>query len=188
MTPEKRQKIIFYGRALMYIFFALAYVSAVALFALLFENYWAAGGFALTIVLILVRLWQFLMPTEKLYVMFPVASWQRALWQSSFFALFLGAFGVALWLFARGLQKRQNWKGDSYFCSMTGVFMASKWSFFLTLPIKNLRPDTIDEPTMAKIRSTMGISSDSSSCSEPFGYSGLSKAGTRKSQEVFATV
>lgn len=169
MTPEEKQNIIYHVRALMYIVFACAYVSAVVLFVMLYDNYWAAGGFSLTIALILVRLWMFLLPVEKLYAMFPVASWQRALWQSCFFALCLGGIGVCLWLFARGLQKRQNWTGDSYFCAMTGVAMAAKWAFFLTLAIKEVRPDTLDDATMEKARSLLNISNDSfASSNEPY--------------------
>lgn len=156
MTPEKKLAI-FWGRAAMYIIFAIAYVSAVTLFGMLYENIWAATGFGLTICLILVRLWQHMVPPEKFYMMFPVASWQRALWQACFFAAFLAGLALSIYLFARGLQKRQNWSPDSYFCGMTGVAMATKWAMFVCLSLKGARLDNMDEETLDKVHMLMAI-------------------------------
>lgn len=150
MSSDGKNGLLFKLRAASYVAFILAYISGVVIFIVDYENYWAAGGFTITIFQILARLYLFLLPKEMLFRAFPVASVSRALWQGINGAYGFAALGVGLWLFARGIQEHQAWTGESYFCSMIGVFMSSKWGFFLTIPIYELRPDLMEEEALMK--------------------------------------
>lgn len=150
MTPEERKKLIWSLRLGFYIAFVLAYISAVIVFAVEYQNYWAAGGFAIVIGLICLRIYLYVTPPDELYRTFSPLSWHRAIYQGIFFCVGLAGVGVGLWLMSEGIKKHQRWTGDSYFCAMIGVWMAAKWAFFVTIPIYDLRPDTIEELLIAR--------------------------------------
>ncbi|EPY38532.1 hypothetical protein AGDE_04359 [Angomonas deanei] len=127
----------------MYVFYIVAYASGIILFITEYDNYWAAGGFAFVPAFIIIRIGLFLTPIDVLWRTFPPKSFSRAFFQAFWFAAGWAGIGIGLWLMARGIQNRQGWTGDSYFCGMTGAWMAAKWCFFLTVPIFHLRADNM---------------------------------------------
>lgn len=148
MTEADRKKRNFRLRLLMYYVFALAYLAGALDFALEYHNYWACGGFAIVLLFIALRVVLFITPQWRLYKIFPPCSVARAAYQTFFLAACLAGVGLGLWLMARGIQHHQTWSADSYFCGMTGMWMAAKWAFFVTLPIYELREDMLEEESL----------------------------------------
>lgn len=151
MNPEDKRTLAFRSRVFLYVAFIAAYISGVVIFIVQFKNYWAASGFSFVIAFLFIRLWLFVTPLEKLYHIFPPLSWTRAVFQGLFFSVGVAFVGLTLFCAARGIQLHQQWKGDTFFCGMTGMAMAAKWSFFLTIPIYQLRPDQLSPEMLAKI-------------------------------------
>ncbi|GET89079.1 hypothetical predicted multi-pass transmembrane protein [Leishmania tarentolae] len=135
----------------IYIIFGLSYLSGVLLFCFVHQNYWACGGFVCVIFLIALRVALFVTPQYRLYQIFPPSSFKRMAYQMFFFSCCLVGIGLGMWLMARGIQYRQSWDGRSYFCGMTGVLMAAKWSYMVTRPIYDLREDTLEEDALIRL-------------------------------------
>jgi hypothetical protein len=148
MTEADRKKRNFRLRLILYYVFALGYLAGALDFALEYHNYWACGGFAIVLPFIALRVALFVTPQWRLYRIFPPCSFVRAAYQTFFLAACLAGVGLGLWLMARGIQHHQSWSADSYFCGMTGMWMAAKWAFFVTLPIYELREDTLEEESL----------------------------------------
>lgn len=148
MSEADRKKRNFRIRLIVYYVFALAYLAGALDFALEYHNYWACGGFAIVLLFIALRVVLFITPQWRLYQIFPPRSCVRAAYQSFFLATCLAGVGLGLWLMARGIQHHQTWSADSYFCGMTGMWMAAKWAFFVTVPIYELREDTLEEESL----------------------------------------
>lgn len=148
MNEVDRKKREFRLRLIMYYIFALGYLAGTLDFALEFHNYWACGGFAIVLLFIALRVVLFVTPQWRLYKIFPPCSFLRAAYQTFFFAACLAGIGLGLWLMARGIQHHQTWSADSYFCGMTGMWLAAKWAFFVTMPIYELREDTLEEESL----------------------------------------
>lgn len=148
MSEAARKKQMFRMRLIMYYVFALAYLAGALDFALEYRNYWACGGFAIVLFFIALRVVLFVTPQWRLYRIFPPCSFARAAYQTFFLAACLAGVGLGLWLMARGIQLHQTWSADSYFCGMTGMWMAAKWAFFVTMPIYELREDTLEEESL----------------------------------------
>lgn len=132
----------------LYIAFIIAYLCGASVFARQYSNYWACCGFSIVIVLIAIRLALHVLSEESLYKIFPAMSLTRAAFQGFFLCLGLAMLGIGFWLMYRGLHFYQHWDGESYFCSMIGVWMAAKWSFFLNNAMYKFRPDTIEASVM----------------------------------------
>ncbi|KAG5503566.1 hypothetical protein JKF63_05706 [Porcisia hertigi] len=170
MNPSGRKLLKQLVWLTIYIIFALSYVAGVVIFALQHHNYWACGGFAVVPFLIALRAALMLIPQYRLYQMFPPMSSSRKIYQSIFFGGCLIGIALGLWLMARGIQEHQSWTGSSYFCSMTGMWMAAKWSFYVTLPIYHLREDTLEEEALIKL-GLLGAGAENIT-SEPVMYQG----------------
>lgn len=157
-------RAIFFARVGFYLFCIAAYLSAVFVFWFVFHNMWACIGYFLASVLMSLRLWIFVTSVETLYKVFPLGSIQRILYQSFFLSLGFGLLIFGFWLLAEEMSTSRPWTGESYYCSMVGIWCASKWGFFLTIPIYNLRPDITDPEYKKKMCTQMkaesGVKSD----------------------------
>ncbi|EPY29476.1 hypothetical protein STCU_04537 [Strigomonas culicis] len=165
-----------------YVLFLCAYASGVMIFGVEFDNYWAVGYFSCVVVFIFIRIALYLTPVDVLYTLFPPGSRLRIFYQAFFFTCGWVAFGLGIWMMARGIQSRQAWTGDSYFCAMTGAWMASKWAFFLTIPMYKLREDTLTADQWKLVKD----SSDSDDSSrDPLLSSSLKKGERNAKHEPF---
>ncbi|KAK7198935.1 hypothetical protein NESM_000860500 [Novymonas esmeraldas] len=148
MNEFDRKRRTFRIRLGVYVIFALAYLAGALDFAIEYHNYWACGGFAIVLLFIALRVLLFVTPQYRLYQIFPPCSFNRAAFQTFFLCTCLAGIGLGLWLMAKGIQHHQTWTADSYFCGMTGMWMAAKWAFFVTVPIYELREDTLEEDAL----------------------------------------
>ncbi|KPA79352.1 putative mitochondrial putative multi-pass transmembrane protein [Leptomonas pyrrhocoris] len=148
MTEAEHKKRNFRLRLILYYIFALAYLAGALDFGIEYHNYWACVGFTLVLFFIALRMVLFVTPQWRLYQIFPPCSFARAAYQSFFLAACLAGVALGLWLMARGIQHHQSWTADSYFCGMTGMWMWAKWAYFVTVPIYDLREDTLEEESL----------------------------------------
>lgn len=148
MASERQQKIWFRVHLALYIIYFLAYLAGVLTFALEYNNYWATAGFSVVMVLIAIRIALYVTPQHRLYEIFAPGGLTRILFQAFFFCVLLTFFALGLWMMARGIMTHQSWTGDSYFCGMTGMWMAAKWAYFVTVPLYELREDTLSTESL----------------------------------------
>eukprot|EP00796_Vickermania_ingenoplastis_P003888 gene3888-2759_t len=135
----------------LYVVCIVAYLVAFVDFLVEWKNYWACAGYMIAALLMSLRLWMFVTPTETLYKIFPLGSVRRAAFQGFFLCVGFALLIIGFWLIAKGAQRSQPWTGESYYCSMIGIWCAAKWGFFITVPIYNLRPDITDPDYLDKI-------------------------------------
>ncbi|KAG5477881.1 hypothetical protein LSCM1_05183 [Leishmania martiniquensis] len=135
----------------IYIIFALAYFAGALNFGVEHRNYWACAGFSVVVLLIALRVALFLAPQYRLYQIFPPCSLNRVAYQMFFLSTCLTGISLGLWLMAKGIEHHQRWTGSSYFCGMIGMWMAAKWAYFVTVPIYELREDTLEEDALIKL-------------------------------------
>ncbi|KPI83956.1 putative multi-pass transmembrane protein [Leptomonas seymouri] len=148
MAEADRKKWNFRIRLIMYYVFALAYLAGALDFGIEHHNYWACTGFAVVLLFIALRIVLFVTPQWRLYQIFPPGSFTRIAYQTFFLTACLTGVGLGLWLMARGIQHHQSWTSESYFCAMTGMWMWAKWAYFVTVPIYELREDTLEEESL----------------------------------------
>ncbi|AYU79317.1 hypothetical predicted multi-pass transmembrane protein [Leishmania donovani] len=151
MNELERKRRTFRIWLAIYIIFALAYLSGVLLFCFVHQNYWACGGFVVVILLIALRVALLATPQYRLYKIFPPCSFSRIAYQTFFLCACLVGISLGVWLMARGIKHRQSWTARSYFCGMTGMWMAAKWSYIVTVPIYDLREDTLEEDALIRL-------------------------------------
>ncbi|KAI5688275.1 hypothetical protein MNV84_04318 [Leishmania braziliensis] len=135
----------------VYVIMGLAYVAGALNFGFEHRNYGACTGFFFAVLLIALRVALFVTPQHRLYQIFPPSSFNRAAYQTFFLCLCLTGISLGLWLMAKGIQHHQVWTAKSYFCGMIGMWMAAKWAFFVTMPIYELREDTLEEDALLRL-------------------------------------
>lgn len=128
----------------LYVVCIVAYLIAFVDFLVEWKNYSACAGYIGAAALMGLRLWMFITPVETLYKIFPLKSFTRAAFQGFFLCVGFALLIFGFWLLAQGAKRSERWTGESYYCSMIGIWCASKWGFFITIPIYNLRPDLTD--------------------------------------------
>ncbi|KAG5478365.1 hypothetical protein CUR178_05080 [Leishmania enriettii] len=135
----------------IYIIFILAYFAAAVNFGAVFHNYWACAGFTAGLLFIALHVALFLTPQYRLYQIFPPYSFNRVAYQMFFLCACMIGISLGLWLMAKGIQHHQRWTGSSFFCGMIGMWMAAKWAYFVTVPIYELREDTLEEDALIRL-------------------------------------
>ncbi|RNF22017.1 uncharacterized protein Tco025E_03384 [Trypanosoma conorhini] len=89
----------------------------------------------------------YVIPDKTLCKRLSPGSKSRILFQSTVLLVSLGLWGVAIFLLARGIMRRQRWTGESDFCSFIAFASAAKWFYFIGYRVHKARvaPDTAED-------------------------------------------